>query len=466
MKDRRYRNEIIQDDVLRGLRALPDGCVQTVVTSPPYYGLRDYGTSEWYGGKKNCNHAFRPDTGRTTQRKGRRHQQGHVHIKCKCGAVRIDEQIGLENTPEKYVQRLVSIFREVRRVLRGDGTFWIVIGDSYAGSGKGAWDRIDRQKEVYISKPGGAEVSMPHVPKGLKRKDLMGIPWRLAFALQADGWWLRNEIIWHKPNPMTASATDRTTVAHETIFLLTKSANYFYDADAIRESFDLELETIMKTPDGWDTSVGNSGHGAFHRNGREKGYKKKLQTKGANRRSVWRIPTESYKGAHFATYPRRIPDRCIKAGTSEGGACSKCGKPLERVVEKGDVDEDWKKRSGADSSGEYRGKARKDFKNAKAQNASDVKRRILKGMRTKTTTGWRRGCDCKAKTVPCVVLDPFLGSGTTAAVAKRLGRDWIGIELSPKSVELARDRIRKTSFEPDMFRPRPERVKPKQADMF
>ncbi len=307
---------------------------------------------------------------------------------------------------------------------------------------------------------------MPHVPKGLKRKDLMGIPWRLAFALQADGWWLRNEIIWHKPNPMTASAIDRTTVAHETIFLLTKSVNYFYDADAIRESFDSELEMIMKTPDGWDTSVGNSGHGAFHRKGREKGYKKKLQTKGANRRSVWRIPTESYKGAHFATYPRRIPDRCIKAGTSEGGACGKCGKPLERIVKKGMVDEEWKKRSGADSSGEYRGKARKDFEGAKIQNASDVKRRILDGMRERVTTGWRRMCDCKAKTVPCIVLDPFLGSGTTAAVAKRLGRDWIGIELSAESVELARKRIRETSFEPDMFRPWPKRIRTKQTEMF
>ncbi len=407
------RNRIIKDDVVRGLRTLPDGCVQTVVTSPPYYKLRNY---------------------------------------------EVRGQIGLEDTVKEYVGRLVGVFGEVRRVLRDDGTFWLNLGVSYAGDGN------SRESNGRAGYKKGVRQRVKRTSQEFKNKDLIGIPWMVALALQADGWWLRSEVIWHKPNPITASATDRPTVAHETIFLLSKNSRYFYDADAIREPFEPDSGKPMKTPGGWDT--GKGAHGTIHRNGREKGHSTVSQTKGANRRSVWKFPAQPYKGAHFATFPERLPELCIKAGTSEAGACGNCGKPLERIVEKGAVDEEWKKKSGADKSGGYRGKATKNFKTAQAQNASDVKRRILDGMRERVTTGWRRRCSCKAKTVPCVVLDPFLGSGTTAVVAKKLGRDWTGIELSPESVELARKRIRKTSFEPDMFQPRPERARGKQAEMF
>lgn len=230
--------QIINADAIDGLRTLPDQSVQTVITSPPYWALRDYG---------------------------------------------VEGQIGLEATPEEYVARMVEVFREVRRVLRDDGTLWLNLGDSYAGSGKGASSDKENPRETYVPDPDSPQCAIPKVPRGLKSKDLVGIPWRVAFALQADGWYLRSDIIWHKPNPMPESVTDRPTKSHEYVFLLAKQARYFYDADAVREA---------NTGAGWERShADRQGHG----NG-ETGANVRFGNNpaGRNRRTVWEIATQPF----------------------------------------------------------------------------------------------------------------------------------------------------------------------------
>jgi DNA modification methylase len=263
---------IICGDALTELRKLPDESVNMCVTSPPYWGLRDYG---------------------------------------------VPGQLGLEKTPEEYVAHLVEVFREVRRVLKKDGTLWLNLGDSYAGSGKGMGP--NGASDPKQPKLHGMKVEIPDLPPGLKPKDLVGIPWRVAFALQADGWWLRQDIIWAKPNPMPESVRDRCTKAHEYIFMLTKSARYFYDAEAVAEESNFA----------WNSSRGfgicprhkqeaemdadrfrTRGVGTFHPD-------KEQNTR--NLRSVWIIATRPYAEAHFATFPPEIPERCIKAGCPKGG---------------------------------------------------------------------------------------------------------------------------------------------------
>ena len=229
--------EIKQGDALSVLKTMPDQSINTCITSPPYWGLRDYG---------------------------------------------VDGQLGLEPTPAEYVANLVEVFREVRRVLRDDGTLWLNLGDSYAGSGKGAWDNpSDKVKEVYVPKSQDYK-HMDRVPIGTKPKDLVGIPWMVAFALRTDGWYLRSDIIWHKPNAMPENVKDRPTKAHEYVFLLTKSRKYYYDYDAIKEP----------TRDGKDKR---------------------------NKRTVWTINTNPFKGAHFAVFPEELVEPCVLAGCPEDG---------------------------------------------------------------------------------------------------------------------------------------------------
>lgn len=346
--------QVLNGDALDQLRTLPDESVQCCVTSPPYWGLRDYG---------------------------------------------VDGQIGLEPTPEAYVARIIPIFREVRRVLRNDGTLWLNLGDTYAtkphGSGSSfdpKWPNARDRSEGFTSNRTNRPLTL-----GLKHKDLVGIPWLVAFALRADGWWLRSEIIWHKSNPMPESATDRPTKSHEQVFLLSKSSRYYYDLEAVREpcagtaharGTGVNPKAKWKTPDGWDTSKGKGGHGSYHREGREKGSKgykphgknsrmnvdrdaAHLRPKSPrqnpsfsaavselvekrNKRSVWRIATAPYRGAHFATFPPKLIEPCILAGSRVGD----------------------------------------------------------------------------------VVLDPFAGSGTTGQVAREHGRSAILIELNPSYIEL------------------------------
>ncbi len=282
--------EILHGDALSLLREMPDESVNCCITSPPYWGLRDYG---------------------------------------------VDGQIGLERTPEEYVSRLVDVFREVRRVLRDDGTLWLNLGDSYTSGGRK--ERDPGKSKIHPAFEGenfsdGLRTDTPH---GLKPKDLVGIPWRVAFALQADGWWLRQDIIWHKPNPMPESVKDRCTKAHEYVFMLSKSQKYYYDSTAVSEAATCDR---MRGPalhgDAISTN-GNSGlcrasyrdkqrqvgkrtYSGFNERWNEAEDRGRVHTT-RNRRSVWEIPTLPTPEAHFATFPIELPEICLRAGCPEGG---------------------------------------------------------------------------------------------------------------------------------------------------
>ena len=348
--------KLLQGDVLDKLSEIETGTVQTCVTSPPYWGLRDYG---------------------------------------------VDGQIGLERTPEEYVEKMVQVFREVKRVLRDDGTLWLNLGDSYVGSGRGPTGKTGIGNQT---KRQGFDSPKVIVPPGLKPKDLAGIPWRVAFALQADGWYLRQDIIWHKPNPMPESVRDRCTKAHEYIFLLSKNRKYYFDNEAIKEDAKPESEKRYKST--FHTGKKEiSGQGRPGSASNTPGYKK--WTGKRNKRSVWTVTTKPFKGAHFAVFPPDLIKPCILAGTSPR-ACEICGAPWERVVEREPMEI---KRSG-------------------------------RGVALSITTGWRPTCTCENEGKGrCIVLDPFAGSGTTLWVAEHYGRDSIGIELSPEYCELINKRM-------------------------
>ena len=322
---------ILVGDCRVTLPTLPERSVRCCVTSPPYWGLRDYGHGE---------------------------------------------QIGLESTPDAYVEQLVAVFREVRRVLTDDGTLWLNLGDSYAGSGKGPAGNLGKKNDERNMTHTSATQNIPH---GLKPKDLVGIPWRVAFALQADGWYLRSDIIWHKPNPMPESVTDRPTKAHEYVFLLSKSARYYYDAAAIAEPVapstvsrlaqDVDAQegshrvpgktngAMKAVPPRFGGSKYGDNAASHHRTASGNAYEIGDGTR--NARTVWSITTKPYSGAHFATMPPELAERCVKAGSAAGDT----------------------------------------------------------------------------------ILDPFGGAGTTALVADRLGRDAILCELNPTYAELAEQRV-------------------------
>ena len=330
-------NKIYCGNSLDILKTFEDSSIDCCITSPPYYGLRDYGTGKWVGGDPNCPHrrlskaSDKTITGHSQEElKGNVGDAIYKSVCPLCGAVRVDDQVGLEETPEEYINKLVEIFREVKRVLKEDGTLWINIGDTYSNN----------------------------ISKTLKPKDLIGIPWMLAFALRADGWYLRQDIIWHKTNPMPESVKDRCTKSHEYIFLLSKSPRYYFDYEAIREVASEQHITNSikfggeKYGDDIDTPRIYSGSE----------YVPKSDFNGVlirQKRDVWDIPTSSFKEAHFATFPKELVRNCLLAGCPIGG----------------------------------------------------------------------------------VVIDPFMGSGTVGAVAKENHRKYVGIDLNPKYVELANDRI-------------------------
>ena len=361
---------------------LPDASAHCVVTSPPYWGLRDYS---------------------------------------------IDEGIGLEATLAEHLDSLVCVFRELRRVLRDDGTVWLNYGDAYAGSW-GAQSRGYGDPNGTSSVSGGQIHAAPkdtHTGSskrtpGLKPKDLMGLPWRVAFALQDDGWWLRSAIVWHKPNPMPESVRDRPTNAYEMVFLLAKQPKYYMDMEAIRLPTSGRTDPI--TGFGKKGSTRPDKDNKYHLSGNV----------GANARNVWTIPTQGRPDAHFATFPDELPRRCILAGTSERGVCAECGAPWERVVE---MTPEYKAllesgKAWRDDTGKPDGEANRQPKGHPAQ------------VPTKNqTTGWQPTCDHDGDTVPATVLDPFVGSGTTVAVAQALGRRGIGLDLNPEYLEIAKRRI-------------------------
>ncbi len=317
--------ELLQGDCIEVMRTLPSGSVQCCVTSPPYYGLRDYGTAAWEGGAAECDHRMSdehahahyiaaPTLGGGKGNQANGGSKRGFGLTCgKCGARRIDQQIGLEETPEAYIAKLVEVFREVRRLLRDDGVLWLNLGDSYANFNHAPGG----MSNGYVSNHKGAMDGIkPHsgtIPTGCKPKDLIGIPWMVAFALRADGWWLRSEVIWHKRAPMPESVTDRPTKAHEQVFLLSKAASYYYDADAIAEDATSNLPVVTKLNSAHHDSraprpLEKDPYGSM-------GY---MSQGKRNRRSVWTLGPESYSGAHFATMPTKLVEPCILAGSRVG----------------------------------------------------------------------------------------------------------------------------------------------------
>jgi len=299
--------------VLAGLQA---ESVQCVVTSPPYWGLRDYGTASWDGGDAGCDHspkamprATRPASGLTG---GKDTVDAGTIIRgdCHCGARRVDNQLGLERTPEEYVQNMVAVFREVRRVLRPDGVLWLNLGDSYSGGGGFSPDAPSNRAGSKQTTQGSRTYKGRDPAAGCKPKDLVGIPWLVAFALRADGWYLRSEIIWAKPNPMPESVTDRPTKAHEQLFLLTKSERYYYDAAAIAEPSTIGEGAVRRI-----------GPDVVGRTDRNDAQRHTVNDGTRNARSVWTIATQPYAGAHFATFPEELARRCIVAGSRPGDVC-------------------------------------------------------------------------------------------------------------------------------------------------
>lgn len=311
-------NRIIQGDALAVLKTLPDGCVQTCVTSPPYYGLRDYGTAQWVGGNDvSCDHetAIEKWTQKNFLRSagvtGLGNQGGAARARLRecpgCGASRVDVQIGLEETPAEYVSKIVEAFREVRRVLKDDGTLWLNLGDSYSNDNKWGGSTSGKHVQGLHGKSGARDRRVT----GLAPKNLIGIPWRVAFALQDDGWILRSDIIWHKNNPMPESVADRPTKSHEYIFLFAKSERYYYCADAIREECVTESNVRNRAKEGgWANGALLTPIG--------KGEREWNHPLGRNKRSVWTVNTQPYPGAHFAVMPPKLVEPCILAGSRPG----------------------------------------------------------------------------------------------------------------------------------------------------
>ena len=371
-------------DVRACLRTLPANSIDAVVTSPPYWGLRDYGLPPLiWDDDPSCDHNWTVDDATGCRN---------------CGAWR--GQLGLEPSPELYVRHLVGVFSEVRRVLKPQGTVWVNLGDCYnAGTNS---PRTPSPNRVGYWQAAGSMGDRRVKAAGLKTKDLVGIPWRVALALQGDGWYLRSDVIWAKSNPVPEGVRDRPVRAHEYLFLLSKEPRYYYDAEAVRERAPIDAEEIRTRAR--DTAI----------------------RRGRAQRSVWNIPTQRYQKAHFATFPERLVEPCILAGTSAAGCCPSCGKPWQRSLCVGYSNPGNRKSNGPRSV-------------ERRTESPGFSKRLVRCIEGET---WQPTCSCKRERVPATVLEPFAGSGTTLAVARRLGRRAIGIELNPDYVNLACDRIR------------------------
>lgn len=379
-------NRVHKGDVLEVLKTWPDDFVQTVVTSPPYWALRSYLKDD------------SPDK---------------------------MKEIGSEPTPEAYVAKIVEVFREVRRVLRPDGTLWLNLGDTYNSGPAGSRDaaRWPKQSRNGSSPEGRARFG------GLKHKDLCLIPARVVLALQADGWYVRQRIVWAKGvsfrpdfsgSCMPESAQDRPTTSHEEIFLLTRNAHYFYDAEAVKEQGRIAEGSIA--------AKGSSGRKQKGVNGRPPDYWE--YTGRRNLRSVWAINPDPFPEAHFATFPIEIPDTAIKAGTSERGGCPACGAPRVRIVKKRKIVASGTGSHVAGADQVKAGAGEKGFRN-ESKWTTDTQ-----------TIGWKTSCGHKLSAdFPCVVLDPFSGAGTTFLAAARSRRDFLGIELSQDYIDITNRRL-------------------------
>lgn len=449
--------QIIHGDALTRLKELPDQSVQMVCTSPPYYGLRDYQTARWIGGDTTCDHvsdrrwytestaaissggAFQQagEANKERLKKGRWREHGNcIH----CGAAYHDEQLGLEASPEQYVANLVAVLREVKRVLRDDGTLWLNLGDSYVTSSAGS-----RGTKSTLN---GAQTSASYVERletthtmtldksklGLPSKNLLLIPARVALALQADGWIVRSDIIWAKSSCMPESVRDRPTSSYEHVFLLAKQERYFYDGDAIRESY-AEISHSRYKYEMRDVDPDRRKPGV--RNRIPETRKFDMNELGRNSRNVWLINNNKrFKGAHFATMPLQLAERCILAGTSEKGCCAKCGAPWRRVKETV-RQSSWQDRKAC---GHVSGIGSVSLQQQNG-NTFDNRAGGFGDPKIERTIGWQATCSCNADVVPCTVLDPFGGAGTTAYAALRHNRDAITIELNQQYCQMIEERL-------------------------
>lgn len=391
-------HRIIFGDALDVLRGLDAESVDCCACSPPYWGLRDYG---------------------------------------------VEGQIGLEATPEEYVARLVEVFGEVRRVLKPGGTLWVNLGDSYArdalkgGSGpNGKHDYMPdygNARHIISETRGSSDGLVGRADRaarrvggdGLKPKDLCGIPWRVAFALQADGWWLRNDIIWAKPNPMPESVTDRFSSTYEHVFLLSRAARYWFDLDAVRE----EHRSTDRPPGNKSRVYFDRDPDHEHSEKRRQGQESSYNALGKNPGDVWRIATQPTPYAHFATWPEALVERMIRAGCPPK-VCAACGTPWEHRVEKTG-------NTAGICGGEHRETRRDGGLGPGRPRDYEAEAQIGTGR----DLGYHPACGCDADALPGTVLDPFLGSGTTTQVARKLGRRSIGIELNPAYEAVMRQRL-------------------------
>jgi DNA modification methylase len=461
---------ILHGDALVKLRELPDASVHCCITSPPYWGLRDYGVdSQIWDGSDSCAHVWGDEqrltvgrndenpedlqrrfetygTGRPKARTQNNPHQSTSGSFCQhCQAWR--GSLGHETHPQFYIAHLVQVFAEVKRILRNDGTAWIVIGDSYSsGNRVGHGTRVGYKQHTNRGMNGSHDPTRAPQPEGLREKNLIGIPWRLAFALQDAGWILRQEITWCKSSAMPESVKDRPSSATEKIFLFAKQAHYFYDQEGCRHPIaDTTLsrnQYARAHPKGWHTDAVPISGGE-----RDDGAVRGSQS-GANLRNFWLLGPEPLREAHFAAFPTEIPRRCILLGTSARGCCSACRAPWVRVVEKGLSSWEARKANGHDPHGYHVGDQTDHIAgNACTRRAApDGKGEGGLGwVATKTTIGWRPSCTCYAGVIPCTILDPFSGSGTTLVVADRLGRHATGIELSAVYVAMMKQRLTRDS---------------------
>jgi DNA modification methylase len=411
---------------------LENESIQMVVTSPPYWGLRKYsGEQDLIWGENHCRHEWvskevwaanssSNSPGKQQTNKGTIGVDSHRTISqtiCSiCGSWR--GAYGLEPTPEMYVDHTIEILREIRRVLRKDGVVFWNIGDSYAGSGMGAANYPgDYPKQNSNTGTLAVKGRKAYKDNIIKPKDLCLIPFRVAIAAQTDGWWVRSVIIWNKPNPMPESATDRPTESHEYILMLTKSAKYYWDADAVR--MPIAESTIGRGKVDFGGAKGRD----YQPTADDPNYRAGNEQWGR---------TYEYKGgypeAHFAVFPEKLPETCIKAATPEVGCCSKCGKPWERMVEVSGGNYQERKAKGV--GGPYNLRPELMNEAAKLGSLGSVSK----------TLGWQSTCKCNAESVPSVVLDPFAGAGTTLWVAKKLNRKAVGYELSEEYCQLIKER--------------------------
>jgi len=554
---------IFHGDVLDVLKKLPSESVHMVCTSPPYFGLRDYGIppSVWGGdpehrhawGKTGKRHRGGPN-GDSAARAGRDKsaQDAVCDVQtgqfCECGAWL--GCLGLEPTPELFVEHIVVVMREMRRVLRKDGICWVNLGDSYANDGKFGGETGGKQ--AYLDDNNRKRVGREKRVTGLKPKDLVLIPESVILALRADGWWVRSRLPWLKRNAMPESSGDRPTTAVEYVFMLSRSEHYFYDGEAVKVLSSPDSHARMgrahgphqppgqdahhgvcgtrpntnkqKPVSGWDNGDGSHRDLLGRYPNRKPGVHPKSSPAGSGvksnesfsaaivdivpnrsrRNSDWFFESwqgmltddegmplalivnpQPFKGAHFATFPERLVEPMILAGTSERGCCPDCGAPWKRVTNKGAPNLAQQQACGGDANGEYHGEAVKEYAGTGAQNASEVKARILNGMRERVTVGWQPTCACygtpplpkypdepdedapaselkayniacglitaertrlleswrQLKTVPCTAMDIFSGSGTVGLVSQRLQLDAILIEIGKQYVDMGERRI-------------------------